>query len=859
MTSESPPPPNSQDASDVIVNLRDSISVDSHARNSLSFYASERFLANVEPTSSSSGLGTFAGVFTPSAGNIFGVILFTRFSWATGVAGIRFASIMILLALTTTFMTALSMCSIVTYGKMKGKGGAYYVISRTLGSSIGSAVGLMFYLANVFSCALDLLGIVEYLTDGLEFDLSFLGPQSVRITGLGLLIIIAVFCFIGIKFVSLLAPFFLAMVLYSVASILFGFVFPSEPLLPFSLSNIQSNWSPHSSYSTYSFFGLLAILFPAFTDMLVGSTKSDTLKDPAKNIPTGTISAVLVTGTVNLCFILLSGTFLPRELLINERLVLSDVAFPSPSLVKFGIIFASFGSALQALSSAPRLLWAVAQDKTIPFLNIFDRADKRGEPRIALIFTLFIVSSAVMLREIDKTAPFATMAFVLCYFSINLSAATLSILKPPSFRPKFKFFSSFTCILGTFLCVFIMFSFSFALTTIVILISILLIAYINARGVQQHWGDSLKGLYLQFAKNLLLSIRKETVDDIHVKNWRPHAMILVNSNPKGDDIPASEKGLLLFMKHISRGGAGLNMLVSVVQEESIVKTLHQTLIKQGDYFNIGSFPNVVVAESEVSALPVLLQSCGIGPLSSNCVFFSFDNKDAKELDIVKKISIASSLNQSVLAFKGSENYYNNFFVTQTGQFEFEIAVFWLIYDSCMLLMMFHLMKKHPYYKNAVVRLYTFATSTDNSVKMKTDIERLLESFRLKAIVRVLELSESTPYDINRTLLLEERAELLKQLEIAKERQADMVIESSRLCSGLAPKDTVSTVASACYINQMIKAHARPDDFIIINLPHLDAFDQEFELYSKYLQALVDGIKQVLLIKGSGSEIVTDYV
>ena len=43
-----------------------------------------------------------------------------------------------------TFMTTLSMSAISTNGRIK-KGGSYYMISRSLGPTIGGSVGVIYY------------------------------------------------------------------------------------------------------------------------------------------------------------------------------------------------------------------------------------------------------------------------------------------------------------------------------------------------------------------------------------------------------------------------------------------------------------------------------------------------------------------------------------------------------------------------------------------------------------------------------------------------------------------------------------------------------------------------------------------
>ena len=68
--------------------------------------------------------------------NIWGVMLFIRLSWVVGQAGIGLAVTIILLSAAVTIITTLSMSAICTNGEVKG-GGAYYLISRSLGPEFG--------------------------------------------------------------------------------------------------------------------------------------------------------------------------------------------------------------------------------------------------------------------------------------------------------------------------------------------------------------------------------------------------------------------------------------------------------------------------------------------------------------------------------------------------------------------------------------------------------------------------------------------------------------------------------------------------------------------------------------------------
>jgi hypothetical protein len=111
--------------------------------------------------------GVFAGVFTPCTLTILGVIMFLRFGMVVGNAGILHAIVIVLIAKSITMLTALSLWATATNIKVKG-GGAYFLISRSLGIEVGGAIGVVFYLSQAISVALYVLGFTEALTQVVE-------------------------------------------------------------------------------------------------------------------------------------------------------------------------------------------------------------------------------------------------------------------------------------------------------------------------------------------------------------------------------------------------------------------------------------------------------------------------------------------------------------------------------------------------------------------------------------------------------------------------------------------------------------------------------------------------------------------
>src|SRR6056297_465839 len=142
---------------------------------------------------SKGGLGTFGGVFTPSILTILGVIMYLRFGWVVGNAGLLGTLLIVTISTGITFLTALSIAAIATDQRVR-VGGAYYMISRSLGIEIGGAVGIPLYIAQGLSVALYTVGFAESVINAFPAlqTLSVLGLSGIQMVGLIITILVAV-------------------------------------------------------------------------------------------------------------------------------------------------------------------------------------------------------------------------------------------------------------------------------------------------------------------------------------------------------------------------------------------------------------------------------------------------------------------------------------------------------------------------------------------------------------------------------------------------------------------------------------------------------------------------------------------
>ncbi|VDO43797.1 unnamed protein product, partial [Brugia timori] len=102
------------------------------------------------------------GVYLPTIQHILGVTMFIRLAWVVGIAGIVDTMILLLLCCLCTLLTSISLSAVATNGIVES-GGVYFMISRNLGAEFGSAVGILFYLANTVASSMYLIGGIEVM------------------------------------------------------------------------------------------------------------------------------------------------------------------------------------------------------------------------------------------------------------------------------------------------------------------------------------------------------------------------------------------------------------------------------------------------------------------------------------------------------------------------------------------------------------------------------------------------------------------------------------------------------------------------------------------------------------------------
>jgi amino acid transporter len=453
--------------------------------------------------------GAISGVFVPSILTILGVIMYLRLPWIVGQAGLWATVGIILVAHIISFSTGLSVASIATDKKVE-TGGSYYIISRSLGLPIGGTLGLALFVGLSFSISLYLIGFAEVSLGYFGFETTL---NNIRIAGALALLGITILTFISTSLAIKSQYIILTILALSLVSVFFGRheFDPGQPLL-----------APMDG--ALPWIALFAIFFPAVTGFEAGVSMSGDLRDPRKNIPTGTIAAVLVGLIVYIGLTFFLSYTVDRNILVNDPSVLFQIAW-IPQLVVVGIMAATLSSALGSILGAPRILQATAIDRITP--SILGKGfGASNEPRNALLFTFIIAMSGILIGELNVIARIVTIFFIITYGFLNITYAVES-WAGTDFRPTFKI-PWVISIIGAIACIVVMIQLDIVAMIGASLVLAGLFLFLKRRELTLQTGDTWNSVWASVVKTGLGRLTDKAQEP---RNWRPN-VILFSGGPK---------------------------------------------------------------------------------------------------------------------------------------------------------------------------------------------------------------------------------------------------------------------------------------------------------------------------------------
>lgn len=671
-------------------------------------------MSNIKQTETQSAkFGTFGGVFTPSVLTILGVIMFLRFPTVVGYAGLWSSLLILLAGKSISVITALSLASISTNMRVKG-GGAYFLISRSLGIEFGGVIAIFFYIAQAIAVTLYVIGFTEAVFSAIpDTSLSFQAVATIT----NFLVFISVF--IGAGWTIKLQYGILAVMSISCLSFFAG---ASQSFSVDTLNaNLAANWT-----SEHSFFSVFALFFPAVTGIMAGVNMSGDLKNPSKAIPKGTFWAVGTTALLYAAIALFLAASCERSVLLGDTFVIKDMAW-SGALIYAGVFCATISSALGSMMGAPRILQAFARDNIFQKLKWFGAGSgKADEPRRAIVLTFLIAQAGIMAGDLDSVAPIITMFFLLTYGTINLACFYEMISQNPSFRPTFKMHHWLVALLGALGCLAVMILINPLWATIAMILAGGMFYYIERSEIIVQWGDLHSGLAYEQARKALLRLENEK---FHPKNWRPSILALSGGT-------WNRLHLLQYACALS-AGKGVVSLAQVIigdLEEHSVRQQEAEKIMRKFIRNeeLPAFPVVIVDQDFSNALKALLQCHGIGGLKPNSLLLGWTNEGADSPTFSYILNMGKRMKKSVLVVKSTQ---------EQGEWETPVGAINIIWqssiNSSMTLLLGFLLKENREWRHCQLRILRPISPKADLDKVRSDMKTMLKNARIEAEVVIL--------------------------------------------------------------------------------------------------------------------------
>ncbi|XP_025065345.1 solute carrier family 12 member 6 isoform X3 [Alligator sinensis] len=590
---------------------------------------------------------------------------------------------------------------------------------------------------------------------------------------------------------------------------------------------------------TTSFTLLVGIFFPSVTGIMAGSNRSGDLKDAQKSIPIGTILAILTTSFVYLSNVVLFGACIEGVALrdkfgdaVDGNLVVGTLSWPSPWVIVIGSFFSTCGAGLQSLTGAPRLLQAIAKDNIIPFLRVFGHGKANGEPTWALLLTAGIAELGILIASLDLVAPILSMFFLMCYLFVNLACALQTLLRTPNWRPRFRYYHWALSFMGMSICLALMFISSWYYAIIAMVIAGMIYKYIEYQGAEKEWGDGIRGLSLSAARFALLRLEEGPP---HTKNWRPQLLVLLKLD---EDLHVKHPRLLTFASQL-KAGKGLTIVGSVMVGNFLdtygeALAAEQTIKHLMESERVKGFCQVVVAAKVREGISHLIQSCGLGGMKHNTVVMGWpsgwrQSEDARAWKtFIGTVRVTTAARLALLVAKNIA-----FFPSNADPFvEGNIDVWWIVHDGGMLMLLPFLLKQHKVWRKCKIRIFTVAQLEDNSIQMKKDLATFLYHLRIEAEVEVVEMHDSdiSAYTYERTLMMEQRSQMLRQMRLSKTERDREVGE---LCVLRREKEYGGKLLLRGYSLVFLKAQLVKDRNSMLRLTSIGSDeDEETETYQE---------------------------
>ncbi|MFV1883238.1 MAG: Na-K-Cl cotransporter [Balneola sp.] len=655
------------------------------------------------------GLGTFGGVYTPSILTILGVIMYLRFGWVVGNVGLWSSLLIVTLATSITFLTSLSVAAIATDQRVR-IGGAYYMISRSLGIESGGAIGIPLYIALALSVALYVVGFAESVV-GVFPDLSVQWVGLITTLGVTGLALVSAKAAIRAQYIIMLA------IGLSLLSLIFG-----SPVEASQTTEVlPTKGEP--------FWVVFAVFFPAVTGIMAGVNMSGDLKDPTKSIPKGTFAAIGTGYVIYITLVIILALRATPEQLIADPLIMRKMAFWGDAIL-LGVWGATLSSAVGSILGGPRVLQALAMDKILPnWLSWLGKGSgEEEEPRYGTLFTMAIALIAVWFGDLNLIAPVLSMFFLTTYGVINLAAGIEKLLDSPSFRPTFKVHWAIS-LLGALGCFSVMFLINITATLTALIFVGLIFVWLERRELTSVWGNVKNGLLMAVVREILLKLS----DDFEPKTWRPRPLVLSGS-------PSKRWHLIDFANSLTHN-RGILTVATVFPESNVARERLERMEDEiGNFLKkraIDALVRVVSSDDPFSGSVKLVEAYGIGKLVPNTIILGGSENPKIREDYCNMVRSFYEMKRNVVLIHGADDSHKN--PKGKARKQQRIDVWWGGFkgNGGLMMILVHMLQNSLSWKNAQVNLKIMVGHKEAVEEIRSNMRGIINEIRFEANIEVI--------------------------------------------------------------------------------------------------------------------------
>ncbi len=677
-------------------------------------------------------------VFLTTISTILGAILFLRFGYAVGHQGLAGAIGIILLGHMVTIPTAMAVAEIATNQKVQG-GGAYFIISRSFGLNIGSAIGITLYLSQAISVAFYVIAFSEAFDPLIRFlhyeintpmiDKRWIGIFSMSILGI---LILTRGANIGMK-----ALYFVVGLLFT--SLLFFFLgkpTDSEHVIEFNIHIRNPD----------SFFYVFMIIFPAFTGLVAGLGLSGDLRNPSRSIPRGTLLATMFGFVVYvLVAYKLAASASPQEL-ASDQMIMEKISLWGP-IIPIGLAAASLSSALGSIMVAPRTLQAMSYDAVFPGskLNTWlaKGKEKDNEPTNAGLITTIIAFVFVAFGDIDFVARIISMFFMVTYGVICLISLLEHFAADPSYRPTFKS-KWYLSLLGAVTSFWLMFKMNapYALLSLIIMTGI----YISLSGSnkkEKGLVNLFRGVVFQMSRQLQILAQRADREDLN-EHWRPFTICISQDT----FMRRSAFDLLRWISLKYGFGTYIHYIKGFLTEKT--NTESKAVLNKLLHLAAGSknrvYLDTIISPSYTSAIAQVIQLSGISGKGNNMILFEFSQSNPESLTealSTHEILYATGFDLCILStsYKGFGYKKQIHIWIQPDDFD----------NANLMILLGYIILGHPEWKKGIINIYVLYQPSQAERK-RDELQKLIKEGRLPISMGNISMVSASEEKTNRQVI-----------------------------------------------------------------------------------------------------------